>query len=45
MEEIKAYIKEHKLDAVTLALHQVEGLTETLGWQPNRKPPQTLCLT
>lgn len=27
MKEIKAYIKPHKLPAVTLALHQIEGLT------------------
>ncbi|MFQ5569511.1 MAG: P-II family nitrogen regulator [Rhodothermales bacterium] len=27
MKEIKAYIKPHKLSAVTLALHKVEGLT------------------
>lgn len=27
MKEIKAYIKPHKLDDVTLALHQFEGLT------------------
>lgn len=27
MKEIKAYIKPHKLGAVTLALHGVEGLT------------------
>jgi len=27
MKEIKAYIQPHKLSAVTLALHQVEGLT------------------
>lgn len=27
MKEIKAYIKRHKLSAVTLALHQIEGLT------------------
>lgn len=27
MKEIKAYIKAHKLDAVTLALHRIEGLT------------------
>ena len=27
MKEIKAYIKPHKLSAVTLALHGIEGLT------------------
>ena len=27
MKEIKAYIKNHKLSAVTLDLHKVEGLT------------------
>ncbi len=27
MKEIKAYIKPHKLDAVTIALHKIEGLT------------------
>ena len=27
MKEIKAYIKPHKLAEVTLALHQIEGLT------------------
>ena len=27
MKEIKAYIKQHKLSEVTLALHQVEGLS------------------
>lgn len=27
MKEIKAYIKAHKLEAVTLALHRVPGLT------------------
>ena len=27
MEEIKAYIKPHKLSAVTLALHKIDGLT------------------
>ncbi len=27
MKEIKAYIKPHKLSAVTLALHRVEGLS------------------
>lgn len=27
MKEIKAYIKPHKLSAVTAALHKVEGLT------------------
>ncbi len=27
MKEVKAYIKPHKLSAVTLALHKVEGLT------------------
>ena len=27
MKEIKAYIKPHKLSEVTLALHQMEGLT------------------
>jgi len=27
MKEIKAYIKPHKLSAVTLALHSIEGLT------------------
>ena len=27
MKEIKAYIKPHKLSAVTLALHKIEGLT------------------
>lgn len=27
MKEIKAYIKPHKLGAVTLALHGIEGLT------------------
>lgn len=27
MQEIKAYIKAHKLEAVTLALHRVDGLT------------------
>jgi len=27
MKEIKAYIKPHKLSEVTLALHQVEGIT------------------
>ena len=27
MKEIKAYIKPHKLSAVSLALHRVEGLT------------------
>lgn len=27
MQEIKAYIQPHKLSEVTLALHQVEGLT------------------
>ena len=27
MKEIKAYIKPHKLSEVTLALHQVEGLS------------------
>ena len=27
MKEIKAYIQAHKLSEVTLALHQVEGLT------------------
>lgn len=27
MKEIKAYIKPHKLSAVALALHKVEGLT------------------
>ncbi len=27
MKEIKAYIKPHKLTAVTLALHKLEGLT------------------
>lgn len=27
MKKIKAYIKPHKLSAVTLALHKVEGLT------------------
>lgn len=27
MKEIKAYVKAHKLDAVTLALHRIEGLT------------------
>lgn len=27
MKEIKAYIKAHKLETVTLALHRVEGLT------------------
>jgi nitrogen regulatory protein P-II 1 len=27
MKEIKAYIKPHKLSAVTLALHKVRGLT------------------
>lgn len=27
MKEIKAYIKPHKLGAVTLALHNIEGLT------------------
>lgn len=27
MQEIKAYIKHHKLEAVTLALHRVQGVT------------------
>lgn len=27
MQEIKAYIKHHKLEAVTLALHRVKGVT------------------
>ena len=27
MKEIKVYIKPHKLSAVTLALHKVQGLT------------------
>ena len=27
MKEIKAYIKPHKLTAVTMALHRIEGLT------------------
>jgi len=27
MKEVKAYIKPHKLSAVTLALHEIEGLT------------------
>lgn len=27
MQEIKAYIKNHKLEAVTLALHRVEGIS------------------
>lgn len=27
MKEIKAYLKPHKLQAVTLALHQIPGLT------------------
>ncbi len=27
MQEIKAYIKLHKLEAVTLALHRVDGVT------------------
>lgn len=27
MQEIKAYIKQHKLEAVTLALHRVDGVT------------------
>lgn len=27
MQEIKAYIKLHKLEAVTLALHRVQGVT------------------
>jgi nitrogen regulatory protein PII len=27
MKEIKAYIKRHKLDEVTWALHKIEGLT------------------
>lgn len=27
MKEIKAYIKPHKLPTVTLALHQIQGLT------------------
>lgn len=27
MQEIKAYIKQHKLEAVTLALHRVHGVT------------------
>lgn len=27
MKEVRAYIKSHKLSAVTLALHQVDGLT------------------
>ena len=28
MKEIKAYIKPHRLSAVTLALHKMEGLSE-----------------
>lgn len=27
MKEIKAYIKQHKLSTVTLALHEIDGLT------------------
>ncbi len=27
MQEIKAYIKQHKLEALTLALHRVDGIT------------------
>ena len=27
MQEIKAYIKLHKVEAVTLALHRIDGVT------------------
>jgi nitrogen regulatory protein P-II 1 len=27
MQEVKAYIKQHKLEAVTLALHRIDGVT------------------
>lgn len=45
MKEIKAYIKPHKLSAVTLELHKVEGLTgmsvvDVRGFGRSRKNSQ-----
>ncbi len=50
MKEIKAYIKKHKLDEVTRALHKIKGLTGMsviqgsgygLGWTKTKSSEQT----
>ncbi|MBU4316981.1 MAG: P-II family nitrogen regulator [Proteobacteria bacterium] len=50
MKEIKAYIKKHKLDEVTRALHKIDGLTGMsvmersgygIGWTKAKTPERT----